>query len=519
MSSEQQDQSAVPETDFPTIGDEVDRGGDGVYVIESLCMSCGQLGETRLLLTMIPHFREIILSSFECPHCDARNTEVQFGGRTQDSGVLIVVKCDSPQDLNRQLVKGEYCHITIPEIEFEMPPSKTSGVLTTIEGLLTHAKEDLEELQPLRKIQDPETAQRIDVFLEKLDNLVQGGSPFSLVLRDISGNSHVEYIGGPGDEHIVFKPFERTEAEDQELGIYAHGEQQDSEGGEGSGQSAVQSAAANLLQAAAGREAMKSHAVAAVKGEKELAALEAAIEAPEEVMVFPEDCYVCRTTGELKMMLTSIPFFKEIVLMAFKCDVCGYKSTEVKSGGSISDHGRRIVLKVTNPEDMKRDILKSDTARLEIPEVELKLLEGTLGGMFTSVEGILRKIEEELRQSVGVFAMGDSADPEQRSKFAEFMQQLAALAEGDREFTLIIDDPLANSHVQNPYAPDPDPFMTIEDYVRSRKQDDDLGLLDMKTENYQAEEESGGGSSTSAVRDEAGHGSSSDEGGAGVSQS
>ena len=26
-----------------------------------------------------------------------------------------------------------------------------------------------------------------------------------------------------------------------------------------------------------------------------------------------------------------------------------------------------------------------------------------------------------------------------------------------------------------------DPFMTIEDYVRSRKQDDDLGLLDMKT--------------------------------------
>ena len=50
--------------------------------------------------------------------------------------------------------------------------------------------------------------------------------------------------------------------------------------------------------------------------------------------------------------------------------------------------------------------------------------------MFTSVEGILRKIEEELRQSVGVFAMGDSADPEQRSKFAEFMQQLAAVSRG-----------------------------------------------------------------------------------------
>jgi zinc finger protein len=34
------------------------------------------------------------------------------------------------------------------------------------------------------------------------------------------------------------------------------------------------------------------------------------------------------------------------------------------------------------------------------------------------------------------------------------------------------------------YAPEPDPEMTIEHYTRTDEQNDELGLLDMKTENY-----------------------------------
>lgn len=33
--------------------------------------------------------------------------------------------------------------------------------------------------------------------------------------------------------------------------------------------------------------------------------------------------------------------------MAFSCDVCGYRNTEVKSGGGISQKATRIVFKVT----------------------------------------------------------------------------------------------------------------------------------------------------------------------------
>lgn len=51
--------------------------------------------------------------------------------------------------------------------------------------------------------------------------------------------------------------------------------------------------------------------------------------------------------------------------------------------------------------------------------------------------------------------------------------------------TLILHDPLANSHLQNPYAPDADPNMTIEEFERSFEDNENYGLNDIKTEDYQ----------------------------------
>jgi zinc finger protein len=54
-----------------------------------------------------------------------------------------------------------------------------------------------------------------------------------------------------------------------------------------------------------------------------------------------------------------------------------------------------------------------------------------------------------------------------------------------RPFTIILDDPLANSYLQNIYAPDPDPNMTIESYERSWDDNEQLGLNDIKVEGYE----------------------------------
>lgn len=55
----------------------------------------------------------------------------------------------------------------------------------------------------------------------------------------------------------------------------------------------------------------------------------------------------------------------------------------------------------------------------------------------------------------------------------------------ERPFTLILDDPLANSYLQNLYAPDPDPNMEIVNYDRTWDQNEELGLNDMKVEGYE----------------------------------
>lgn len=57
----------------------------------------------------------------------------------------------------------------------------------------------------------------------------------------------------------------------------------------------------------------------------------------------------------------------------------------------------------------------------------------------------------------------------------------------ERPFTLILDDPLASSYLQNLYAPDPDPNMETMVYERSWEQNEELGLNDIKVEGYSAD--------------------------------
>ena len=57
-----------------------------VMEITSLCMQCGQDGLTRILLTKIPHFKEIVIMAFECEACGFKNSEVQSAGEIQERG-------------------------------------------------------------------------------------------------------------------------------------------------------------------------------------------------------------------------------------------------------------------------------------------------------------------------------------------------------------------------------------------------------------------------------------------------
>ena len=212
-------------------------------------------------------------------------------------------------------------------------------------------------------------------------------------------------------------------------------------------------------------------------------------DAAKEVMRFPVTCFHCSTAGDCRMCVTDVPHFKEVIIMAFTCEGCGWRNVEVKGGGAVPTLGTVTELRYdpTHPDadrDLTRDVIKSDTAGLEIPEIELSLEPGTLGGMYTTVEGLLAAARDKLVESDPFMSGGDSSDEARATVFAEFISRFDAVISGTVPFTMRLSDPMANTWVYSPTAPEPDPRLMHTTYTRSREEDLNLGLLDMKTEGY-----------------------------------
>ncbi|XP_040015283.1 zinc finger protein ZPR1 [Xiphias gladius] len=410
--------------------------------IESLCMNCYQNGTTRLLLTRIPFFKEIIVSSFSCGSCGSSNTEIQSAGRIQDQGVCYALKVKTKQHLNREVVKADSATTRIPELDFEIPPFTQKGSLSTIEGLLDRAVAGLEQDQPARRAADPEVAEKIEQFIQKLKKLKDVETEFTVVIEDPSGNSFVENPLAPQkDEALTVSRFKRTVQQDMQLGLRADDDLDE--------------------EPSSDLEAMRN-----------------------EVLVFNTNCPECNAPASTNMKLCQIPHFKEVVIMATNCDSCGHRTNEVKSGGATEELGTKITLHITDPSDMTRDVLKSETCSVAIPELEFELGMAAVGGKFTTLEGLLKDIKD-LIVSKNPFICGDSGPTDRVQKLNEFGEKIDKVIAGEINAHVILDDPAGNSYLQNVYAPEPDPEMTVEKYTRSFEQNEELGLNDMKTEGYQ----------------------------------
>nr|XP_023690788.1 zinc finger protein ZPR1 isoform X3 [Paramormyrops kingsleyae] len=397
-----------------------------------------------MLLTKIPFFKEIIISSFTCPHCCWSNTEIQSAGRIQDQGITYTLKVRSKQDMNREVVKADSATVRIPELDFEIPAFTQKGSLSTIEGLIGRTVAGLEQDQPTRKATAPEVAAKIDEFMERLQKLKDVKSEFTLVIDDPSGNSFVENPFAPQkDDALTVAHYKRTPQQDAQLGVKSDEKDEEKPGND-------------------------------------------IVSMRNEVLVFNTNCPECNAPASTNMKLVQIPHFKEVIIMATNCDSCGHRTNEVKSGGATEELGTRITLRLTDPSDMTRDLLKSETCCILIPELEFELGMAALGGKFTTLEGLLKDIRE-LIVSKNPFTCGDSSTPERTEKLEIFGEKIDKIIAGEMEGHIILDDPAGNSYLQNIYAPDPDPEMTIEKYQRTFEQNEDLGLNDMRTEGYQEE--------------------------------
>lgn len=484
---------------------------------------------------------------------------------------------DFAQDLNRQLIKSNNGIFHVPHLNFEIPRHTQQGVFTTLEGMLYKAEEDLSATLPLYQAQAPEQAPALEAFCEKLRGLRdEANMPYEVVLDDPAGNSFLENPLAPhNDPGLSAVYYTRNVQQNHSLGLYAEnagdgvsaenaasagvGDLDDpGEGAAASGGAAqtewrihpgalqgsqavtseqytssdpkLRKHGALIREATGGAAATVQHRTG---GAGQSAPMGSGLlfdssraDNLKEVMTFPVDCFACGAGGESRMCVTDVPHFREIILMAFSCEKCGFRDVEVKAGGAVPEHGTVITLKLDGGDsmavDLRRDVIKSDSASIEIPELEFEIEHGSLGGMYTTVEGLLGCVEDRLKASnrfslesgdsargavvAGSAAASDAADAAAKAKaagvaaaaeakkdsdaFAAWWERFQACKSGETPFTLIVRDPMSSSYIWSPWEDEEtgdksaDPRMTIERYERTHQEQLDMGLVDMKTENY-----------------------------------
>uniref|UniRef100_A0A0C9S3X2 TSA: Wollemia nobilis Ref_Wollemi_Transcript_28289_1262 transcribed RNA sequence n=1 Tax=Wollemia nobilis TaxID=56998 RepID=A0A0C9S3X2_9CONI len=311
-----------------------DEAANPVDQIESLCMRCRENGTTRLLLTKIPHFREVVLMAFECPHCGEKNNEVQFAGQLQPHGCFYTLNVPegASEVLNRQVVKSDSASIKVPELDFEVPPEAQRGTLSTVEGVLLRAADELEALQEERRKVDPNTAEALDRFLVNLKLCATAKKPFIFIVSDPAGNSFIESPHAPSPDPLLsIKFYDRTPEQQAALGYLVDSDSNEQAAAEQSTEqtSSTYQEGTKYVPAGTRREphgsvgALAAHRAIAQGNSDEVAAALFKYAAPEEVMMFPATCGACAAKCETRMFVTNIPYFKEVIIMASTCDTCG----------------------------------------------------------------------------------------------------------------------------------------------------------------------------------------------------
>ncbi|KAL8738146.1 MAG: hypothetical protein Q9181_001004 [Wetmoreana brouardii] len=441
-----------------------------VESIESLCISCEENGETRLLLTKIPYFREVILMSFACDHCGFKNTEVKSAGQIQERGAKYSLKVADEEDMQRQIVKSDTGVFRLEDLDIEMPAGHSQ--LTNVEGVLLEILKDLKSGQRKRKQEEPELWEKIDAIVQPLLKMTLNQKfPFTITLDDPSGNSWIE--PSPKDKDLKYQKtdYPRTATQNAELGL-----------GEPPAPASTNDNGHSNQPATSLNGSPTAHVVPQIPSDtQDSTNLEGVDILAGHNYSFPTPCPGCTKPAHLNLQLVNIPYFKEVVVSAVMCLHCNYRSSDVKTGGEVPRLGKRIYLDVREPADLRRDILKSETCCVKIDEVGVEVVPGTMGGRFTTVEGLLTQIRDDLRFTVFESEEdeagngGDSMPEMKRRGWNQFFEVINKAIKGEMAFRILLEDPLANSYVQSleEELEGKDERLRKEDYTRSEEEDDE----------------------------------------------
>ena len=411
--------------------------------------------------------------SFYCGHCHFKNNEIQSAGEIQTLGSKYSLTIDQLADLARQVVKSDTAVFRIEELDLEVPAGR--GRITNVEGVVVEILEGLQRDQTYRKHEDPELYQKIDDIVQNLSKMIAGTRlPYTISLDDPAGNSWIE--PSPLDTGTKYNrsQYPRTPEQNASLGL----------GGTPEAAEVINTPAPSGDMTMQGFGATNAINPVGIPSDGTLDDMEIL---DGHMYSLPCNCPGCAKDAKMNLQMVNIPYFKQVIISAVVCSHCGYRTSDVKTGGDIPEKGKRIWLDVKSPADLRRDILKSETCCLKVPACDVEVRPGTMGGRFTTVEGLLTQIREDLHGSIYDVddvesSGGDSMPAESKGAWKDFFITLDKAIQGQMTYTILLEDPLASSYVQSLTAPEPDPQIRTEEYVRSEEEEEDLGLTDMRTQ-------------------------------------
>jgi zinc finger protein len=158
------------------------------YSFFIFCPVCGEKTFTVMQrIDHIPYFGEVLETFASCSNCKYKSSDV-LPVEDKKAPVLHKKVVSKESHLSLRLVKSKNATIEIPEIGLLIEPGPDSeAFITNIEGMVDRIIEIIGGF----KAHHPEKSKEIDKTLKELQQMKKAKKPFTLIIRDKSGQSAI----------------------------------------------------------------------------------------------------------------------------------------------------------------------------------------------------------------------------------------------------------------------------------------------------------------------------------------
>ncbi|MFX0070036.1 MAG: ZPR1 zinc finger domain-containing protein [Candidatus Hermodarchaeota archaeon] len=138
-----------------------------------------------------------------------------------------------------------------------------------------------------------------------------------------------------------------------------------------------------------------------------------------------------------------LPDSDKMLIIRFVCNKCDYHKNDIIPLTTRMESGK-MILKVTEENDLKSKVYRSPTGKLEIPELELVVEPGPNANFYyTNIQGILFRFE----QAVSIYRKNLNDEDPEVAEIEDILKDLKKAINGNLEFTLIITDLGGGSYI------------------------------------------------------------------------